>query len=70
MESIYVKIVLGHKSLFTGKICIVELPAIYSFINSYIEPAKRKACEKLGLNESEVVVLYWQYLGEDVVFIK
>ena len=69
MEKVYMKIVLGHPSFSTGKICIVELPMTCAFINTYVEVAKRKACEKLGFNEKEVVVLDWTYLGEDVFFI-
>lgn len=68
MGNIYMEIILGHESFSLSKICIVELPGDYVFISTYVEPAKRKACEKLGLNEDEVKVLEWHYLGEDVVF--
>lgn len=69
MRNIYMEIILGHASFSLGKICIVALPDMaYAFISTYVEPAKRKACEKLGLNEDEVKVLDWHYLGEDVVF--
>ena len=70
MRNVYIELVLGHPSFHTGKICIVELHDDYEFIETYVEPAKRKACEKLGLNKNEVAILNWSFLGEDVAFIK
>ena len=69
MENIYMEIFLGHASFSLSKICIVALPDMeYAFISSYVEPAKRKACEKLGLSEDDVKVLDWHYLGDGVLF--
>ena len=70
MGNIYMEIILGHESFSLSKICIVELLGDYVFISTYVEPAKRKACEKLGLNVNEVIVLNWSFLGENVAFIK
>lgn len=69
MNTVYIYIVLGHKSLFTGKIAIVGLPSTYMFIDTYKEEAKKKACEEFGLNKDEVSILDFMYLGEEVAFI-
>ena len=67
---VYIYIVIGHRSFFTGKICIVEMDEHHVFIDHYKEPAKIKACKKLGLNKDEVSVLDFKYLGEDVSIIR
>ena len=77
MKPIYMKIVLGHPSLIMPKICIVGLSMDRTAksiqndvaITTYVEPVKQKACEKLGLNANETIVLDWVYLGEEVHFI-
>lgn len=68
-RKVYVYITLGHRSFFTGKICIVEMTDEFVFIEHYKEPAKIKACEKLGLNPDEVSVLDFNYLGEEIYII-
>ena len=68
MESVFMEITIGHRSLRWGKTCIVKLHERHEFTKDYVEPAKLKACEKLGLDASEAVVLSWSYLGEGVVF--
>lgn len=71
MGNIYMKIVLGHPSF--RKICIVALDnawASIATIDGYVQLAKNKACEKLGLDEKEIFVLDWDYLGDDVTFIR
>lgn len=77
MKTIYMKIVLGHPSLNMPKICIVGLSKDHTAksiqdgvaITTYVEPVKQKACEKLGLNADETIILDWIYLGEEVHFI-
>lgn len=65
-NGIYIYIVLGHRSFFTGKICIVKMNEDHVFIDQYQEPAKEKACKKLGLDKNEVSILDFKYLGSDV----
>lgn len=69
MYTTYVYIVLGHPSFYTGKIAIVELPATCMFLETYKKEAKKRACENLGIDEKEAVILDYKYLGEDIVFI-
>ena len=69
-NTVFIYIVLGHRSFFTGKICIIETNEHHIFIDQYKEPAKEKACEKLGLNKDEVSILDFRYLGEDVSIFK
>ena len=69
-NNVYIYIVLGHRSFFIGKICIIEMSEHYTFIDHYKVPAKEKACEKLGLNKDEVSILDFKYLGEDVSIFK
>jgi hypothetical protein len=72
MKKKYVYIVLGHRSFFTGKICIVEMDELPDVtIDRYAERAKEKACKALGLDKikDEVSILDWSYLGGDVTFV-
>ena len=66
----YIYIVLGHASLLTGKMAIVEVPGDYTFISTYKKLAKEKACQEFGLNEKETCVLDYKFLGEDLTIIK
>ena len=66
----YVYIILGHRSFTTGKIAIVAVPDAYAFISDYADGAKKQACKELGLNEEEVSILDYKFLGSDVLFIK
>ena len=69
MNTCHMVLTLGHKSFTTGKIVVVELPDEYILLATYKQKAKEKACEKLGLNEKEVSVLDFNFLGEDVLFV-
>lgn len=70
MKSTYVYLVLGHRSFFTGQICVVEVPSTATFITTYRDMAFEKACEKFGVSKDEASILDWSYWGEDVTFIK
>ena len=71
MENVvWIKLILGHRSFFTGKIVMVSLPDRYVMLETYKNEAKQKACTKLGLRESEVAVLDYEFLGSNVTFIE
>ena len=69
MKNNWIYLVLGHRSFTTGKIVLVSLPQ-YVFIDTYRDLAKKKACEKLGLNEDEISILDWKFLGEDIAIFE
>lgn len=65
----YVYIVIGNRSFFTGKICIVGVTEKFDYIREYQQPAFEAACKQLGVSESESSVLGFMYLGHDVHFV-
>lgn len=69
MKDVYIYLILGHRSFTTGKIVIVSVPNYSVSLTTYEREAKLKACQALNLKESEVVVLDYRFLGDDVTFI-
>lgn len=66
----YVYLVLGHRSFFTGKIFIVPISEDYTFIETYRDEAKKKACKHINIPENECSILDWSFLGSDVCIMK
>ena len=66
----YVYLVLGHRSFFTGKIFIVPISEDYTFIETYRDEAKKKACKYINMPENECSILDWRFLGSDVFIMK
>lgn len=71
MKTVYVELMLGHKSFTGGKIAIVAVQTEKDceHIRTYANIAKKKVCKEFGLNEEEIRIFDWSFLGEDVVFI-
>lgn len=65
----YIYIVLGHVILPTGKMAIVEVPDDYTFMSTYKQVAKEKACLEFGLNKEDTWILDYKFLGTDLTFI-
>lgn len=66
----YVRLVLGHRSFFTGKTFIVPISEDYTFTTTYRDEAKKKACKHINMPESECSILDWSFLGSDVCIMK
>lgn len=71
MRTVYVELNFGHKSFTTGKTAIVAIQTEKDgeYIATYAKIAKEKVCKELGLNEEEVAIFDWSFLGESVMFI-
>lgn len=69
MNSCYVELCFSHKSFNTGKIAIVAIPSGVERLTTCVELAKERICRKLNLDEKEVVVLTYNVLGEDILFL-
>ena len=70
MKDVYVYMIIGHRSFTTGKQMIIQVPNYSTYLTTYEREAKLKACQALNLKESEVFVLDFKFLGDDVTFIK
>ena len=71
MRTVYVELNFGHKSFTTRKTAIVAIQTEKDgeYIATYAKIAKEKVCKELGLNEEEVTIFDWSFLGENVMFI-
>ena len=70
MQTNYIELTIDHYSFASAKTVFVAISDSYEFIIEYVNIAKKKACSYLNLDENEVIIHSWKFLGDDVIIIQ
>ena len=71
-EKVYVEIHYSHMTFTTGRTAIISVDRSENkseFIETYFAKAKQKLSRQIGIDESEIAIFNWSFLGPGVVFV-